>query len=68
MASTTLNGNQIRINKARLIEQAPEYICTPGQLLAKTKEGFLVKTADSFIEIFEIESNIVLKVGDKLGI
>ena len=68
MATTALNGTQIKINKARLIEQAPEYICTPGQLLAKTKEGFLVKTADSFLEILEIESNVILKVGDKLGI
>lgn len=68
MATTTLNGNQIRINKARLIEQAPKYISTPGQLLAKTKEGFFVKTVDTFLEILEIESNIVLKVGDKLGI
>jgi methionyl-tRNA formyltransferase len=68
MATTVLNGNQIKINKARLIEQAPEYICTPGQLLAKTNEGFLVKTADSFLEILEIEANVLLKVGDKLGI
>jgi methionyl-tRNA formyltransferase len=68
MATTLLDGNQIKINKARLISLAPIYICTPGQLLAKTKEGFLVKTADSYIEIFEIESNVVLKVGDKLGI
>ncbi|WP_396217727.1 methionyl-tRNA formyltransferase [Flavobacterium sp.] len=68
MATTVLNGNEIKINKARLIEQAPEYICTPGQLLAKTNEGFLVKTADSFLEIFEIEAKVLLKVGDKLGI
>lgn len=68
MATSVVNGNQIKINKARLIEQAPEYVCTPGQLLAKTNEGFLVKTADSFLEIFEIEANVLLKVGDKLGI
>jgi methionyl-tRNA formyltransferase len=68
MATTILKGSQIKINKAKFIENAPSYICTPGQLLAKTKEGFLVKTADSFIEIFEIESDVVLKVGDKLGI
>ena len=68
MATTVLNGNQIKINRARLIEQAPVYICTPGQILAKTSQGFLVKTADTFIEIFEIESGVLLKVGDKLGI
>jgi methionyl-tRNA formyltransferase len=68
MATTILNGNQIKINKARLIKQAPEYICTPGQLLTKTNDGFLVKTADSFLEILEIESNVLLKIGDKLGL
>jgi methionyl-tRNA formyltransferase len=68
MATTLSNGKYVKINKARLIENAPKYICTPGQLLAKTSEGFLVKTSDSFLEIFEIESEVVLKVGDKLGI
>ena len=56
MATTLVNGYQIKINKARLIEQAPEFICTPGQLLAKTNKGFIVKSADSFLEIFEIET------------
>jgi methionyl-tRNA formyltransferase len=68
MATTFFNGKYVKINKARLIENAPKYICTPGQLLAKTPEGFLVKTSDSFLEIFEIESEVVLKVGNKLGI
>lgn len=67
MATTLFNGNQVKINRARLIEHAPQYICTPGQLLARTAEGFLVKSADGFLEIFEIESKVKLKVGDKLG-
>jgi methionyl-tRNA formyltransferase len=68
MATTLFNGTEIKINKARLIDQAPQYINTPGQLLAKTKDGFLIKSADSFLEILEIESKMVLKVGHKLGI
>ena len=68
MATTNLNGTEVRINRARLIKDAPKYICTPGQLLAKTKDGFLIKTSDSFLEIIEIESEVVLKVGDKLGV
>lgn len=67
MATTYFLGNEVRINKACLILEVPEYIGTNGQLLAKTKEGFLVKTKDSFIEISEIESEVKLKVGDKLG-
>ena len=67
MATTSLNGNELRINRSRMIEGAKNYIGTNGQLLAKTKDGFLVKTEDSFIEILEIESETKLKVGDKLG-
>lgn len=66
-AHTTCKGNVVRINRARLVEGAPNYVNTPGQLLYKTEEGFWVKTKDSFIEILEIESDVRLRVGDKLG-
>jgi len=66
MATTYFKELEIRINKAKMIHEAPNYIGTPGQLLAKTKDGFLVKTTDSFLEILEIESSVKLKVGDKL--
>lgn len=68
MATTYLDGNEIKINRSRLIDFAPEYICIPGQVIAKTTDGFLIKTVDSFFEILEIESEIKIKVGDKLGI
>ncbi|QSE96820.1 methionyl-tRNA formyltransferase [Fulvivirga lutea] len=66
IATATLGYNKVKINRARLIQDAPCYINTPGQLLKKTNDGFLVKTKDSFIEILEIESKIKLRVGDKL--
>jgi methionyl-tRNA formyltransferase len=67
--ATTNKGNEIiKINKSRIIESAPSYINMPGQLLAKTESGFLIKTNDSFIEIYDIHSSIKLKVGDKLGV
>lgn len=68
MATTNINAGVVKINRAKIIENAPTYIGTPGQLLSKTPEGFLVKTSDSFIEIYEIESETILKVGDKLGL
>ncbi len=68
MATTKINDKVVKINKARIIENAPEYIGTAGQLLVKTPEGFLIKTHDSFIEIYEVESETILKVGDKLGL
>ena len=67
MATTYIEDIKVFINKSRLIEFAPNYICTPGQLLAKNKDGFLIKTADNFLEIYEIESDQMLKVGYKLG-
>ncbi|MCM4158778.1 methionyl-tRNA formyltransferase [Antarcticibacterium flavum] len=57
-------GEMIKINKAMYIEEAPYYLGKPGQILSKTKDGFLVKTKDSFIEIMEINSK--LKVGNVL--
>jgi methionyl-tRNA formyltransferase len=66
MATTFIKENRVQINKSKLINEAPDYIGTVGQLLAKTKDGFLVKTKDSFIEISDIHSEVKLKVGDKL--
>ncbi|WP_339882824.1 methionyl-tRNA formyltransferase [Polaribacter vadi] len=66
MATTTNNGFEVKINKAELVKDAPIYIGTVGQLLARTERGFLVKTKDTFLEIFEIETEVKLKVGDKL--
>ncbi len=60
------NGEVVKINKAEMVTNAPEFINTPGQLIAKTEKGFYVKTEDSFIEISEIETSIKLKVGDRL--
>lgn len=67
IATTFIKDNKVLINKSQLIVGASCYIGTAGQLLAKTQDGFLVKTQDSFIEISDIYSEIKLKVGDKLG-
>ena len=67
MATTFMSDRVVKINKSKLIDGASNYIGTVGQLLAKTPNGFLVKTEDSFIEILEIETEVKLRVGDKLG-
>lgn len=64
-ATTTLNGNIVKINKAKLIPLAPVYEGVPGSILSKTSDGFLVKTLDSFIEISEIECQAKMRVGDR---
>jgi methionyl-tRNA formyltransferase len=66
MALSYINGKEVRINKSRLIESAPIYKGINGQLISKTSDGFLVKTSDSFIEIIEVETDVKLRVGDKL--
>lgn len=66
-ATTILKNKLIKINKAVLIKDAPEYISIPGQILGRTLKGYLVKTSDSFIEILEIDTDCELKVGDRLG-
>lgn len=58
------NGELVKINKAKYIEEAPNYIGKPGQILSRTKGGYLIKTKDSFIEIMETTSK--LKVGEVL--
>ena len=65
MATSFINNNEIKINKSKLIPNAPIYKGTVGQLLSKTDNGFLVKTLDSFIEIYEIETDSKLLVGNK---
>jgi len=65
IATTYNNNTEIKINNSNYINKAPSYIGTIGQVLSKTELGFLVKTKDSFIEIFALTGKI--RVGDKLG-
>jgi len=65
IARTHIESKEIKINYSNYIHEAPTYIGTYGQVLSKTESGFLVKTKDSFIEIYDIEGKI--RVGDKLG-
>ena len=66
MATTFINGNKVKINKAEYIPNIKTYINKPGQILNKFKGGYVIKTKDTFIKIFEVESEANLKVGDVL--
>ena len=57
----------MKINAAKIINDAPNYLNTPGQILTKTPNGYFVKTKDSFIEIFDIETSVKIKTGDKFS-
>ncbi len=66
-ATTFLKEKVVRINKARMIDNAPIYIGTPGQIVGVNHNGFVVKSEDSTIEILEVDSGAKIKLGDKLG-
>lgn len=65
-AQTYCKNILVKINSASLIPNAPIYIGKVGQIVGKTERGFIVKTQDTTVEIFEIDSEIKLKVGDCL--
>jgi len=62
---TYVNGIPIKINKAALIQDAPNYISTIGQVVGKTNRGLIVKTLDNVIEIFDIDTTAKIRIGDK---
>lgn len=63
LATTYIDNTPVKIGRVRLFEEAPKYINIPGQILSKTKNGFLVKTKDSFIEILSVDTEAKIRVG-----
>lgn len=66
-ARTMCRGNAICINSIELIPSAPEYKGIPGQILGRENGKLIVKTLDSYIYLRDYSSNILLKIGDRLG-
>ncbi|HEU4609732.1 MAG TPA: methionyl-tRNA formyltransferase [Chitinophagaceae bacterium] len=66
MARTFLNDTEIKINKARMIENAPVYRGNPGQVVGKVNGSLIVKTMDTTIELVEYFTDAKIKIGDKL--
>jgi methionyl-tRNA formyltransferase len=65
LARTFMEGNEVQINKAQLIENSPNYIGIPGAILKNSSNSFDVKTGDSVIKIVEYNSKVNLKVGSR---
>lgn len=57
---------EVRIERTRMLPDAPVYVGIPGQVLYKTEDGFVVKTRDSFIEVMEYQAEQTIRVGDRL--
>lgn len=67
MATSMLNGKEIKINRVREVGGAHRYINTPGQILGKTEHGFYVKTKDTFIEVTEYMYDGRIRTGDRMA-
>lgn len=65
-ATSWINGEKICINKAKMIPGAHVYKNIVGQVIGKTKEGFIVKTGDTVLEITDYTYAGKIKVGDRL--
>lgn len=61
-----LNGEPVFINKVRYCSKYPNYKGTNGQILGKIDGMPILKTKDSYVLIEEYESEIKLKIGDRL--
>jgi len=68
MARAFLNGFEMKINRVIEIKNAPTYKGIVGTILKKDKEGFLVKTKDSFIKVVDFSFDGKFKVGDRFEI
>ena len=67
MCDIFLNDSVIKIESSQMIHDAPRYKGTPGQVLMKTNNGLIVKTLDSFLEVFVNNDDVRIRVGDKFN-
>lgn len=66
ISRSTLNNEEIKINRIELIEMAPVYKCIAGAVVGINKKGFVVKTADSSVLVTEYEYGGKIRIGDRL--
>ncbi len=65
MAQTFFDGIPVAINKVSMIDGAHTYKGTPGQIIGKSDNGWIVKTVDTMIEIVEMETEGKLRIGKR---
>ena len=65
-ARTFLGENEVFINRAEYIHDAPNYKGIPGAVLKVDKKGLIIKTKDSFIRIVEWSCKSKIKTGNRL--
>lgn len=65
-AISSCQGETVLINKVRMFPEMRSYKGIPGQIIGKTESGWIVKTADTAVEIVEFTTNAKLHVGSRL--
>lgn len=65
-ARTFCRDTEIKISRVELIREAPPFKGVPGAVLGCDSEGFLVKTADSFVKVVEWSGMEKVRIGDRL--
>lgn len=64
-ARSKVNGGEIKVNRSKLIENAPFYVGIPGQVVGIKNKSLIVKTKDTTLEIIEYECDFQIRVGDR---
>ena len=67
MARSHIGKKEVKINKACMIKDAPIYKGIPGSVIGKDRDGFFVKTLDSFIKIIDWEYDSNIRIGDRFN-
>ena len=65
-ATSWIDKKIIKINKVRMIPESCKYKNTVGQVVGKTKDGFLVKTKDTIVEVIDYVYDGKVKIGERL--
>lgn len=65
-AVSWINGEKIKINRAKMVPGAHPYKNIEGQVIGKSEQGFYVKTADSMLEVTEFTYKNKIRIGDRL--
>jgi methionyl-tRNA formyltransferase len=66
-ARTFLSRQAIFVDKVEMVPDARNFKGIPGAILSIEREGFSVKTNDSFIRVLEWSGTSELRVGDRLS-
>lgn len=65
-ANTYFENEEIRISECKYIPDAPFYKGVAGTILNIQDDGFLIKTADSYVKILEWNGNFDPNIGNRL--